>query len=392
MGRQRVLLGALAATIALLASGCWTQIGAGPGQRFHNPWEYLLTPDVVDDLDTSWSAPGRALGTIGNSLLLADGRTIRSVSVIDGGQVWSTTLPGTGPGDLVLLTTAVNVGADLWVSWAGTHNGWTRLAASSGAVLAQGTDARLIIGGSDGGLVTSSLSITAPAGTVLDPANGATRFTFTTPVGLLAWPAIGGGRVVTTDDTVGVQGFGLTGCGQPTCAPQWSVDLGPESPLQLAVSEDGASVYVGLTTADVPAVLRLDAATGGVLGRMQLTGGGTETMFAVAGGHVFAVGNDRLEVFDAGCTGTCTPTWSADLPAGAIGPPVVGAGVVHLPGTGGITSFSAAGCGAATCEPLAFLVTGQVAPDLIVANGRLFATQTTGGLFGTSTTTAYAPG
>ena len=72
-------------------------------------------------------------------------------------------------------------------------------------------------------------------------------------------------------------------------------------------------------------------------------------------------------------------------------PPAQGSASVN-PGTGAITSFDATGCGATECDPVGLLLTGEAAADLIVANGRLFSTHTTEPLFGTSTTTAYAPG
>jgi outer membrane protein assembly factor BamB len=122
----------------------------------------------------------------------------------------------------------------------------------------------------------------------------------------------------------------------------------------------------------------MDAATGAVLATHELTGAATS--LAVADGTAYLVRasltapqNDLLALDVASCaTGTCTTQWSASLGAGGASV-VSGGGVVYAgTGDGTVAAFDAAGCGAATCSPIAEVTVPGPVGGMIVSGGRLY--------------------
>jgi outer membrane protein assembly factor BamB len=86
-----------------------------------------------------------------------------------------------------------------------------------------------------------------------------------------------------------------------------------------------------------------------------------------------------LKAFDAaGCgAASCDPLWQAEVGA-QVGVPLVANGVVFAGSADGrVHAFDAGGCGAATCEPLWTATVPGTPSTTIVANGRLIVLTTT---------------
>jgi hypothetical protein len=106
-----------------------------------------------------------------------------------------------------------------------------------------------------------------------------------------------------------------------------------------------------------------------------------------AASRATSAGTVDLRAFSASCAASCTPTWRATISGTAVSKPVAGGGMVYIAVTGGsgaqVLGFDAAGCGAATCDPIAS-VPVPAGGALSLSDGRLFVT-------GSGTVTALAP-
>jgi hypothetical protein len=170
-------------------------------------------------------------------------------------------------------------------------------------------------------------------------------------------PAAGGG--VTQGG--GVRRFPLdaqTGCGPPSAAvfacPTWATPL---TTVTGVVIGPGEVLYVGQAGGSVVA---LDGATGAVLWETPV-GANVSATPALAGGvlYVPTADGDLVAVDAAGCgAATCEPLWSAAIDGTAINeqPAVSGDGeaaVVFVGTSGGtVAALAAAGCGYPTCDEL----------------------------------------
>jgi outer membrane protein assembly factor BamB len=198
-------------------------------------------------------------------------------------------------------------------------------------------------------------------------------------------PAVSGGVVYVGGTDGKLYAFAARGCGQPSCQPLWTAQVGD--------SVDGAPAVangVVYTHAFDGTLAALDAAGCGAATCTPLWTGQVRRGFAreetptVADGEVFIGNNRSLTAFAAnGCgSAVCQPLWHG--PAHLIsGAPAVANGIVYVnaepnpqtkPWVGSIEAFAAAGCGQARCKPLWTGINstagGESSP--VVANGVVY--------------------
>ena len=359
MGRgRRGLLGALAASLML--SGCWTQIGFGPGQRRYNPYEQGITAANVATLAPLWTVerPGRI-----SEPVLAGGRVhfahnpqppgSPSFEALDAGTgetVWSRTLPST---PIFTLANGVTFsGNELLGGYATTSEAaLLRLDPETGATLDQDDDfvASPVVAG-DGVLAYARLGTAYDRVLVVrDSTSHTGLWTLDVPdSGILSF-AIADGRIYVLTPTR-LAAYPVAGCGGAACPPLWQDNLAADETYQaMAAGPDGTVVttttfrwidYFHIKTADPSRVKMRDGATGGTVwsgGVTAATGSLAvdDDYVYVASSHVIndsgqPVGIDRLVAYAVdGCGNEgCNPQWSAPLP-GPPDTPLVGGGVVY---------------------------------------------------------------
>ena len=230
---------------------------------------------------------------------------------------------------------------------------------------------------------------------------------------LIGAPAVGNGLVyastsISTPDLVTgrLLVFAAAGCGAARCAPLWTADLGGPADRAAAPTVTAGTVFVGSTTLfgnGTNTDFHLFAFPAGGCGakvckplRTYDTGdGGVNGAPAVSGGVVYATTQaspdpNTIGVVAAypaaGCgRAQCEPLWTGvNFAAGFASAPVVVGGVVFVgkgPASGfpvdaALYAFTAAGCGAVTCQPIGFvqLSTEQdyLGAPLAVAEGKVF--------------------
>jgi outer membrane protein assembly factor BamB len=168
--------------------------------------------------------------------------------------------------------------------------------------------------------------------------------------------------------------------GEPTCTPLWTRLLSVNVISDIVISEDSGTLFAA--SGDQGRLRAYDAATG--VERWRGDEYEAKTKPAVANGLVYTVTSDSLRVYDAdGCgAATCTPLWSAPLPAVPLTEPVVAGNVLYVGTTGGslgaIYAFPAAGCGGSTCAPR-WSAPLEARPSAIaVALGRVYVVTSAG--------------
>jgi hypothetical protein len=226
-------------------------------------------------------------------------------------------------------------------------------------------------------------------------------------------PAAGDGFVfvqttlsTATDLSGRLLAFPLSGCGQATCDPAWTADLGGPAGVTSSPVVVGDKVIVGSATraGNTPDgrkhLFAFDAAGCGtaVCQPVQIfegNAGGVETTpaLSVDGGTLFVGGNESIGSHSVGvvtaydlanCGRHCKPSWTGvNGRVGAVSPPAVVGDLVFV-GKGpaspfdndaGVYAFDARGCGKAHCRPLDFV---QISPrevyfgaPLAIADGRI---------------------
>ncbi len=149
-------------------------------------------------------------------------------------------------------------------------------------------------------------------------------------------PAIAKGRVYVPELNGGVEVFDARGCGQPTCASQWTAHAGSVHIAPVAVTDT--------------------------------------TLFVTSDdGHLYAFPS-------AGCgSATCEPTWTANIPSGPHAPSVAGSVLFVGTNNGTLAAFNTNGCGQNTCTPLWTTNVGApISTAPVVSDGRVFVTDTAG--------------
>jgi outer membrane protein assembly factor BamB len=403
----RVVLVAL-----LLLSGCWLQVGGGPGHTRFNWIESGLTRENVDTLHMVWS---ESIQGNQSEAIVSGGRVfitstpsqeearVRAFDAATGATVWDQLLVGRPSGaELVSVAGApvAFVGEELWTGHSLDAYWWDgrEECAFTSDVLDPATGERLrgtsgfpSAAVSSGAIVTRTLrgadstGCTPSGGPVLEvsrrePDGSFTTWRSTTAVGTLSneGPTLTGDKVVVLGDATTIHAFAVDGCGALTCAPTWTASLdAPVSVLAVPVADATGPIFV-LSGNNLVA---LDRGTGVELWRAPLSGLGAD--LALANGTVYATSIDwgepepqqrsQLQAFEAdGCgVAACEPLWAASLGDQTGTSPTVGGGVVYVVGGGYVRAFDADGCGAATCSSLVsvFVLSGG---SLSLAQGRLF--------------------
>jgi outer membrane protein assembly factor BamB len=432
MSGRRIVFGA--AAVALLAAGCqWRQAGYGPEHRRHNTVEDGVTLANVASLSVKWSTPLEQVDDPENPQLGMDSEPI----VADGRVYVGHTLGTDANGGAWVRALDPDTGATVWNRRVATGNGsifWPVATARSGSTLSFGFTGLFTPTGSTlsqctgihgdlapatgAGTVTSDGVHVSPAVTsgavavrtrkrdasppddlscqsstmvvrAKDATSGQDLWAATLPGPTLgpisAWyasfmPTIADGRVFVAWGPT-LYAFRLNGCGQPTCAPIWTANLGSEvSGTSPPVVTNGGQVLVVTASGDLVAVAATNGATrwrahlGWTLGSLDL---GPRPGVAVAGNVAYVVtptDTGVLQAFGAnGCgASVCTPLWTATLPNGFSAPTVAG-GVVYVGAHDAVAAYDAAGCGgAATCPAVATLPVEGWNDNVTVAQGKVF--------------------
>jgi outer membrane protein assembly factor BamB len=374
--------------VALALTGCWRVPGGNADRTAHNPFESSFTPASVGDLEPAWVAdlgPGAAGAVMIDSggVFVRVGSEVSRLQLADGTEAWTWSLPPDVPdftsvGEPLVVGGRVLIGyglGNLGGHWFGTAVDPATGATAPGPVasgLLQTARGSIAVGmtasfGSGTPVLVSysmadvsgatevgggPLAIEQLGGGSIGEMTIGTQGVFHAGNGLL--PAPGGG--VTQGG--GVRRFPLdaqTGCGPPSAAvfacPTWATPLTTVSGIVIG---PGEVLYVGRAGG---AVVALDGATGAVLWETSV-GANVSATPALAGGvlYVPTADGDLVAVDAAGCgAATCEPLWSAAIDGTAINeqPAVSGDGedaVVFVGTSGGtVAAVAAAGCGYDTC-------------------------------------------
>jgi len=318
--RSRVGL-VLAATLALLASGCWAQFRSDASHSGTNALEKTVSAANVFGLTAAWSAqpgngatassvavfePNAYVGSVDGTLVAYDsasgavkwtgraGGRIDSSPASSSGLVWV----GSDDGKLDAFSTA-----DGTLRWATSLSG---AVISSPSVVGN----VVVVGSAGGGLS----ALDATAGTVL----------WSTPTGgpVTSSPAVSNGMVYVGSGDGHVYAFNAI-----TGAVAWSTPTG--GPVTSSPSVNGGVVYVGSTDAHLYA---LNAGTGAGVWSTP-TVGAISSSPAVADGIVYVGSDDgTLHAFDL--VGGAS-LWSGDV-GGIPSSPAVASGYVYVTATGGL--------------------------------------------------------
>jgi outer membrane protein assembly factor BamB len=425
-----VVAGLLVSTAAAAAdNGDWPQFGRTPRHLNVNPTEHSFTPSNIINLRVAWK------GHFGNNASTEGGAVIANgMAYVAGfdGMLSAFALDGCGAESCEPL-------------WQGrTANDISSTPAVAGGLVLVGSADRFLYafaasgcglrtchpvwkGRLRDGVLESSVAVAGGVAYVGDfggrlyafAANGCGRPVcnplWTGQAGpnehLLSSPAVGQGSVfigsssfTPRDFTGRLLVFPAQGCGQPTCKPTWTANIGGPMGRTGSALVAGDTVYIGSTRR-----------FGGPNGRDHLFAfaargcgtrvcrplrsydvgpDGTDTTPALANGILFATTQvspspNRVGVVAAfranGCgLARCPPVWTGvSSTFGFNSSPVVTGGIVFVgqgPASGinidsGVFSFRASGCGAIVCEALSLTLAGPdqgyLSAPLAVAHGRI---------------------
>lgn len=401
--RVRSVCAAVLASVTL--SGCWLYTGGDAGNTRSNPRESTLTVANVGTLTERWSyettGSGLSEAIVTGDRVFVEHRDpevqVTALARSTGAPVWSQSLNDAG--DSVFMEQPVTfAGGDLWASWAGIPadgddcaSRQVRLDPDDGTVVGdESWPAALRRPAEHGGkiaqMVWSSCFGMESQLVVRDADTFATVWTAEQEFDLSSPVALSGDHAYVASLS-SIHAYPLAGCGEPTCEPAWTVDLGRHVGVNIMATPGGqlivtvAPSFPGLTDDQV---WSLSAATGAVSWRATLDA--EYGAFAASGDRVFVVpygtgpgvGTVRAYAAD-GCGGaaTCSPVWTATVGSSA-GKPTVAGGVVYVSTAGGVVrAYAGEGCGATTCSELASVTVPGAVRGVSVAFGRLFVSSAT---------------
>lgn len=413
MGMRSVrVVGAMLAAVSL--AGCWEQVGFNAGHTRYNDAETALTAANVGTLSQTWAVD---VGTSAGEPIYRGGRVYVAKGGVDGVSVsagavalaadsgavaWDRTLSYfccAGPSDqrTASFTPTVVVGDEVWMTYT------TAVIRSIGIPLHFEAAAPARLGAADGSVVEESsffaLPIVAAGDRVVvseldgngqttidvrDKATNTTQWSAQVPPGQSSsWyvdaPAVADGWIFVASRS-NVSAYSLAGCGAATCAPSWSTDLAA-TPRTLATAAGGTSIFT-IVGNDLVAI---DRGTGAVSWQAPL--GATAPAVAIAGDTVYAAAGTNLSTFAAaGCgAATCAPTSTTALAGTATTAPTVAGDVAYVGSAGIVQAFGTASCGGGSCAVLNAVVVADTPNSLSIAGGRLFVASRDG------TVTAFAP-
>lgn len=406
---------------ASLLSGCWTQVGFGPGHRRFNDVENGLVRSNVASLTQAWTVavPGEVSEPIvsGGRVYVTRAQSTpeatvgaRALDVGTGTTVWDTAVVDELPFRSMLGVPSVLSGGDVWMGYTATRHpgpspsdcaaGGFRLDADDGSIAGPTSSADHAVSPAvtAGSIVVQTerwwgSTAAMPCGSstetqlVVRDATTLAELWRTTVPGpsishVLPAPTVANDRIIVASGST-LTAYPL-GCGVSNCPWLWTKTFGQE--IQNWSFADGGQNRIFVAMFNEVAVLN---AVGTTLWRAQanaINGG-----IAVTADHLFVSAATETEfallVFPAGGCGapTCAPTWSGSLGEGLTSAPAVAGGVAYVGIGDRLLAFDAAGCGASTCPPLLTRTVPTPARFLSVAQGRLFVAGP-GGL------TAYRPG
>jgi hypothetical protein len=437
MALDRRLIGVLrrpaagAALLALVATGCWPQPAAGPGNARNNGLETQLTSTNVAALEELWSVPTAAWAYEpvidgGRVVVSEDWRPnsgalhVEAFSPVTGARLWDRVLVEGGAQPVVSpaafsrdgLVTGYGIRGNSFPPPSTCPTGIERLDPATGATLAVATG-RVPVGpamtsGDSVAVVTQGIGADCVRGgqarfEVRDRETLELVYAYVPPDGSVSdsIPTFAGDLVYVIDGQRLVA-LPAAGCGAATCSPVWTVTAPNNNPplfensFTSVVAADGVlfattRFVVATTPPTISSDVRVfDPVTGAPLGFTNL-GGGTGVL-AVRDSTLYYTqdpsGPGAVHVRAVGYCRDCTTTqftdlWSAPIDASHFTTGVtIGGDVVYVgasvAGDGVVLAFDADGCGSATCSPLVTAdVTGS-ATDLSVSGGRVFAATTLG--------------
>lgn len=345
------------------ASVNWTQFRFNKARTGFNPFESVLNPSNVPQLELAWQAQ------LGQLVDFSSPAVVNGVAYIGSadGRLWA--YPASGCGRSLCTT-------PLWTSTS----------------LGQIIDSPTVVGGIV--YVGSQTSFTSNDGKLnAFPAAGCGS-----AVCAPAWQGLAGSQSILESSPAVANGtvfvgafdgklyaFPATGCGAATCDPLWTGATGASIESSPTVSQGVA--YIG---SDDGKLYAFDASGCGSPSCSPLWTGSVGTPIfqsspALAKGTVFIAGQHALAAFPAsGCgSATCQPLWkAADNLNFFNGSPAVAGGRVYIGLETGVNVYAAAGCGQAACQPLwTDFGSGEQADVLsspTVANGVVYAGRNTG--------------
>jgi hypothetical protein len=399
--------------VLTVLAGCWGQVGFDASLSRNNTLESRLTAANVGTLAPVWSQQGTFFSepmVPGDGRLYAvNGGTLEALSSADGHTLWTRTLVTSGglTGDADNRPwPVVKAGDELWVGWERIVRDEPPPWLCDGAIQRVDPGTGTVLGTVDDGgpgqiAPVGSLAITnawhnevgndfscggSSFLTVSDLGSGTPIWAADQPnAGAPNMPVVIGDRLFD-----GVRAYDLTGCGAAICPPVGFITLPLDVDLLFHMAGSSGRLFatarVQNGTQQSSDLLAIDPQTLEVLWRAPLTDL-RDGVLAITPDSVFVVGIDpdgsTIEAFPAaGCgAATCDAQWRAPLGYNGSMPAIAVAGGVVYAGHGGpggvsagseVLAFDAAGCGAATCSPLASLDVLGAPNDIVVASGRLF--------------------
>ncbi|HET8908064.1 MAG TPA: PQQ-binding-like beta-propeller repeat protein [Ktedonobacterales bacterium] len=370
----------------ILVKAEWRQLGfTADGTRF-NPYETTIGPANVNQLTLDWSYntgyTGQVYPSVAEDDLVVSNQAaeyLTNLNATTGQQLWQVypenaeSQPAVANGviyetSLYLEARTVATGAMLWESdylifnsdpvvangmvYATAQGGSAKLYAFSQGGCGQATCQPVWSYTGTGGVigtptvVNGHLFIGGSQLTALNPTSGALQWTGTITTGETTVAAMVDHNMVyfaanSTSNGGTLYAFSVSGCGQKTCSPVWSV-----------YNPHGWG--------------RSPAAANGIL-------------------YIGSVDTSLYAFAEANCSSSsCAPIWEGSSNRPVIAPPAVANGVVYdTLASGTIVAFNASGCGSATCSSLWSHTLSAFYDDAgpTVANGMLYVSNDAGMLY-----------
>lgn len=387
MRRFKAMAGALLLGVSL--SGCWVQLGNGPGRTYWKSDETTITAANVDQLEQLWdttvgaSIPSTPI-SVGGSIYTSLGTKAFAIDAANGAVRWdagpfevTTPFGTTQPG----LSRPVEFQGNVVVPYAFYENSFSQgsglfaLAKADGSLLdpVEGRGYDVIVKGD--ALATMHSQVAGTSGFKTTTVDWAFSPGWVQSVSESS-PAIAfvGETIVATTMNV-LQGFDVNCPPAPapvgSCTPTWQLGLGATATTAPAAVGDD-QVVAGAQSGVVTVA---DAATGTLAwtgnAGAPVTGSPTVTDDTI----VVGAADGRLVAFPReGCgAATCAPLWEGTVGSTPRGHLVAAGDVVYtVTDTGALVAFAVDGCGTASCPALK-TIAANAAPTtgIIVDDGRV---------------------
>jgi hypothetical protein len=424
MGGSRILRVAGLLVLAAAASGCWLQVGSGPGRQGFSALETEVTAANVAGLETSWT--GSVDGAAGEAVIfqgrafVPDGGNLTAFLLASGAEQWSGCCGGSTPAVVGGQLRVATPGADRcrMISIAPATGATTDLAPFGPELpgFAGGCGPTEVLGVGSQAVAPWSVFVGPVPGGPPGPCNRGESFVLVGPgissvdTGTAAvWDhdeseglCLAAGELppfstigpISSDGTSVFFTEGLTlsalpvACTAAGCPVAWSLDLAPF----VAEGSTIAGPPVALEGGDIALassdgqVLVVDGASHSVAWTANV-GAALEQPLAASPTTIFAASpNGTVSALPAGgCgTATCGAQWTATLSSPASARPSIGGDVLYVGSADGtVTALPAGGCGgSSTCTTL---WTGTTPAQVTGAPAIFSGTVVVGSLDGTVT-------